>query len=140
MFQHLFQGSLNSSTVPAMWKNSIVIPIPKKGTTRALNDLRPVALTSLVMKAMERIIKEHITKASSSMMDPLQFAYQAGRGVDDAKIFILNTLHKHLEIPNTSARLLFADFSSAFNTMQPQILAESSSHASTSTTNSSCGL
>ncbi|CAM4658728.1 unnamed protein product [Leuciscus chuanchicus] len=101
-----------------------VIPIPKKGTTRVLNDLRPVALTSLVMKAMERIIKEHITKATSSMMDPLQFAYQAGRGVDDAKIFILNIIHKHLEIPSTSARLLFADFSSAFNTMQPHILAE----------------
>lgn len=107
-----------------MWKNSTVIPIPKKGTTKVLNDLRPVALTSLVMKAMERIIKEHITKATSSMMDPLQFAYQAGRGVDDAKIFILNTIHKHLEIPKTTARLLFADFSSAFNTMQPHILAE----------------
>lgn len=76
------------------------------------------------MKAMERIIKEYIIKATSSMMDPLQFSYQAGRGVDDAKIFILDTIHKHLEIPNTSARLLFVDFSSAFNTMQPYILAE----------------
>ncbi|KAG1960366.1 hypothetical protein F2P79_006258 [Pimephales promelas] len=124
VFQHLFQGSLNSGTVPAMWKNSIVIPIPKKGTARVLKDFRPVALTSLVMKAMERIIKEYIIKATSSMMDPLQFSYQAGRGVDDAKIFILDTIHKHLEIPNTSARLLFEDFSSAFNTMQPYILAE----------------
>lgn len=124
VFQHLFQGSLTSSTVPAMWKNSTVIPIPKKGTTKVLNDLRPVALTSLIMKAMERIIKEHITKATGSMMDPLQFAYQAGRGVDDAKIFILNTIHKHLEIPKATARLLFVDFSSAFNTMQPHILAE----------------
>ena len=55
-----------------MCKNSTVIPISKKGTTKVLNDLRPVALTFLVMKAMERIIKEH-------------FAYQAGRDVDDAK-------------------------------------------------------
>ncbi|KAK0146882.1 putative RNA-directed DNA polymerase from transposon BS [Merluccius polli] len=124
VFQHLFQGSLTSSTVPAMWKNSTVIPIPKKGTTKVLNDLRPVALTSLVMKAMERIIKEHITMATGSMMDPLQFAYRAGRGVDGAKIFILNTIHQHLEIPKTTVRLLFADFSSAFNTMQPHILAE----------------
>ena len=76
------------------------------------------------MKAMGRIIKEHITKATGSMMDSLQFAYRDGRGVDDAKILILNTIHKHLEIPKTTARLLFADFSSAFNTMQPHILAE----------------
>ena len=36
----------------------------------------------------------------------------------------LNTIHKHLETPKTTARLLFADFSSAFHTMQPHILAE----------------
>ena len=38
------------------------------------------------------------------------------------KLFILNELTKHLETPNTHARLLFADFSSAFNLMQPHIL------------------
>ena len=124
VFQQLFQTSMNCSTVPRKWKHSTVIPIPKKGPTKVLNDLRPVALTSLVMKAMERIIKNFITKSVEPMMDPLQFAYRAGRGVDDAKIFILETIHKHLETPNTIARLLFADFSSAFNTMQPHILAE----------------
>lgn len=46
------------------------------------------------------------------------------RGVDDAKAFIIDTIQKHLEQPNTSARLLFADFSSAFNTLQSHILAK----------------
>ena len=58
------------------------------------------------------------------MMDPFQFAYQADRGVNDAKIYFLNTIHKHLEIPKTTARLLFTDFSSTINTMQPHILAD----------------
>lgn len=110
--------------MPQKWKHSTVIPIPKKGHTKVVNDLRPVALTSLVVKAMERIIKSSITKTVDPLMDPLQFAYRAGRGVDDAKLFILETIHTHLETPNTIARLLFADFSSAFNTMQPHILAE----------------
>ena len=56
-------------------------------------------------------------------LDPLQFAYQSGRGVDDTKLFILNTLYRYLEGPQTHARILFADFSSAFNTIQPHILA-----------------
>ena len=43
--------------------------------------------------------------------------------VDDAKLFILNTLYRHLEGPQTHARILFADFSFAFNTIQPHILA-----------------
>ncbi|XP_061565200.1 uncharacterized protein LOC133419796 [Cololabis saira] len=124
VFQQLFQTSMNCSTVPLKWKHSTIIPIPKKGPTKVLNDLRPVALTSLVMKAMERIVKNSITQYVEPLMDPLQFAYRAGRGVDDAKIFILETIHTHLETPNTIARLLFADFSSAFNTMQPHILAD----------------
>jgi len=124
VFLYLFQYSINHSRVPQLLKHSTVIPIPKKGTTKTLNDLRPVALTSLVMKAMERNIKDYITKVSNPMMDPLQFAYRVGRGVDDAKILILDNIHKHLETPNSLARILFADFSSAFNTMWPHILAE----------------
>lgn len=51
-------------------------------------------------------------------LGPLQFDYRAGRGADDAMIFILE-MHRHLETPNTSARPLFADLYSAFNSMQP---------------------
>ncbi|KAL7402894.1 hypothetical protein ABVT39_021337 [Epinephelus coioides] len=72
---------------------------------------------------MERVVKQHILTVTDTLMDPLQYAYRAGRGVDNAKAFIIDTVHKHLEQPNTSARLLFADFSSAFSTLQPHILA-----------------
>ena len=54
----------------------------------------------------------------------MQFAYQTGKVVDDAKLFLLDTMYKHLEKPGSHARLLFADFSSAFNKMQPHILIE----------------
>ena len=57
-------------------------------------------------------------------LDPLQFAYRIGRGVDDATITLLNLLYRHLEGTKTQARLLFIDFSSAFNTIQPYILAQ----------------
>ncbi|XP_078025258.1 uncharacterized protein LOC144463732 [Epinephelus lanceolatus] len=107
-----------------MWKHCTVIPIPKKGTTTVLNNLKPVALISLVMKAMERVIKNYITKVTDPMLDLHQFAYWAGRGDEDANILILDSIHKHLENPNTTARLLFADFSSVFNTMQPHTLTD----------------
>jgi len=76
------------------------------------------------MKILEKIIKNEILTAIEGKLDPLQFAYQAGKDVEDAKIFILNALYKHLEKPNAHARLLFGDFSSAFNHMQPCLLIE----------------
>ena len=53
-----------------------------------------------------------------------QFAYRARRGVEDATATLLNLILKHLEGSNTHAKILFVDFSSAFNTIQPHILVD----------------
>ena len=122
VLQHLFQLSLDLCSVPKLWKTSTIIPLPKITKPKELKDFRPIALTSLIMKTFEKIVKSYILPDIEQNLDPLQFAYRAGKGVDDAKLFILNTLYKHLETPQSHARLLFADFSSAFNVMQPHIL------------------
>jgi len=58
------------------------------------------------------------------MIDPLQFAYRRNRSVEDATLTLLNYIHKHVDIGKRHARLLFIDFSSAFNTIRPNLLAE----------------
>lgn len=45
------------------------------------------------------------------------------RGIEDAIITLLNLIEKHLERSQNYACLLFIDFSSAFNYIQPNILA-----------------
>ena len=45
-------------------------------------------------------------------------------GVEDATSTLLNLVNKHLESGKTHARILFVDFSSAFNTIQPHLLAQ----------------
>ena len=124
VFTYLFQRCSELGQIPSLWKSSTIIPIPKSKNPRELNEFRPVALTSLVMKTFEKILKDITLSLIEGKLDPLQFAYQAGKGVEDAKLFILNTVFKHLEKPKSHARLLFADFSSAFNKMQPHVLIE----------------
>ena len=124
VFRFLFQLSLKSGIVPTLWKASTVLPIPKKVSTKQPNDFRPVALTSLIMKVFEKHVKSCILSVTENKMDPLQFAYRAHKSVDDAKLLILDKLYEHLEGSGNHARILFADFSSAFNFMQPYILAQ----------------
>ena len=57
-------------------------------------------------------------------MDPLQFAYQPNISVDDALIYMLQRAYTHLDTPDATVRITFFDFSSAFNTIQPQLLGE----------------
>ena len=56
------------------------------------------------------------------LLDPYQFAYSDGRGTDDALTSTTHFILKHLENPSAYARLMFVDFSSAFNTILPQIM------------------
>ena len=118
----LFQLLLNNHCVPKSWKISDIVPVPKKPQATELNDFRPVALTSILGKCMERVIVNHLSSSLNEHFDPLQFAYKRGRGTGDATLTLMNTVSKHIQQPNNYARLLFIDFSSTFNCMQKHIL------------------
>lgn len=49
-----------------------------------LSDFGPIALTLLVMKYFERLVKKHIIPKTQHLLDRLQFAVQESRGVEDA--------------------------------------------------------
>ncbi|KAL0199541.1 hypothetical protein M9458_002728, partial [Cirrhinus mrigala] len=55
-------------------------------------------------------------------LDPLQFAYRANRSVDDAVNMGLHFILQHLDKTGNYVRILFVDFSSAFNTIIPTLL------------------
>lgn len=122
IFYDIFAWSLKIQKVPARWKQSTLIPLPKKQNAQLLDDFRPVALTSLVMKCLEKLVKRQIMHKTESSLDPLQFAYRNKRGIEDAVATLLHLVFQHLEKPKTFVKLLFIDFSSAFNTIQPHIL------------------
>ena len=87
---------------------STIVPISRKAKVTELNDYRPVALTSVIMKCFERLVKDHITSTLPDTLDPLQFAYRPNRS--------------HLNKRNTYVRMLFIDYSSTFNTIVPSKL------------------
>ena len=59
-FHKLFKASISTGKVPALWKCSTIVPIPKRLHAREMNDLRPVALTSVPMKCLERVIMNRL--------------------------------------------------------------------------------
>ena len=129
----IYNKSFTTQTVPTQWKCSSIIPVPKKPVINCMNDLRPVALTSIPMKVCERLFKKTLLNYVSGMLDPLQFAYQSKRNCSDAILVVLENLYSHLEKTSygNSARVMFFDFSSAFNTIQPHILVKKLSNHNT---------
>ncbi|TWW79253.1 hypothetical protein D4764_10G0002830 [Takifugu flavidus] len=118
ILQHLFNQSFHLQRIPALWKTSCLVPVPKKTHPVAPSDYRPIAVTSHIMKVMERLVLTHLRPLVSPFQDPLQFAYQPKVGVDDAVIYLLQRAYSSLD----RVRVMFFDFSSAFNTIQPRLL------------------
>ena len=122
---YIFNLSLTQCVVSSSWKMPCIVPVRKRKVVTGMNDLRPVALTSCVMKAFDRVALLHLQVQAADLMDPFQFAYQRNRSVDDAIIHVLHNVCSHLgKKPDTRIRLMFYDFSSAFNIIQPNLLAD----------------
>jgi hypothetical protein len=117
---HLFNQSISSGNVPAIWKTSTITPLPKKPNTAEPKNFRPIALTPILAKCLEKLIAPYIT---SSFRDNNQYAYKEMRGTDDAMLVLLDSITLHLDkAAKNFTRGIFIDFSSAFNTIDPNIL------------------
>ena len=80
-----------------------------------------------MMKCLEKIIKSILWEQVKPFMDTHQFAYTTGRGVEDATLSLIDFVLKHLDNANKVnskyfVKILFVDFSSAFNTIQSHLI------------------
>lgn len=108
-------------------KSTTIIPVIKKSPVSCLNDCRVIALTPINdPKCFERLVMYHIKSSLPNTLDPFQTAYLPNRSMDNAISSTLSLALTHLEQKDTYVRMLFIDFSSAFNTIIHQQLINSS--------------
>ena len=62
-------------------------------------------------KCLEKIVKTKVLKETEHLLNPLQFAYRHGKGVEDVTLTILSLVHTHLEKEKAHAIILFVRLS-----------------------------
>lgn len=105
-------------TYSTLWKTSYLVPVPRKPDPKELNDFRPLALTSLLMKTLERLLLLLLRHQVRHAVDPLQFPYQEKVRVEDAILYLLYWVHSNLDKGGSVVRIMFFDF----NNIQPLLL------------------
>ena len=118
----LYNKTQTNRQIPDSWKAATICPVPKRSRPSTLNDYRPIALTSVLMKCLE--LKED----SKRELDPFQFAYRQNREVEDAVLTLIHKTHSHINNKGSYARILYVDFPSAFNTVQTHLLQKTERH------------
>ena|SRR5688572_14897193 len=58
----IFNKSIQTGYVTQEWRDALVVPLFKKGNRSEPCNYRPVSLTSVVYKVMERIVKDNIVE------------------------------------------------------------------------------
>ena len=119
----IFNQSLNNRKVPKQWKNALISAIFKKGNKSQAKHYRPVRLTSVVCKIMEKIIREHIIKHMkvNGLFSKKQYGFISGRS---CTLQLLEVIDKWTEALDRGYDVdcIYTDFQKAFDKVPHQRL------------------
>jgi len=105
----IFNCSITEGVVPDLWKRAITVPIPKTNPPNSLDDLRPISLTPIPCKILERIIAKELWKIFAPKLDHRQFGNTKGSStvhyLVDLINYITSNVDKRLEVTTVTIDL-----------------------------------
>ena len=114
----VFNSSLTTCIFPEVWKLSTIIPLPKVPRPKTATDLRPVALTPLPGKLMEKLIcgKFQNWITNNNLLSNSQHGFRKKRSTISAIATLLNDLYNNINT-NRNSYIIFLDLKKAFDTI-----------------------
>ena len=112
----LFQKSMDTGKIPDDWREANVTPLFKKGKKSDPGNYRPVSLTNVIGKTMERVVKEALTKyiETNNRFSDSQHGFRNGRSTQTNMIEYLNVTTKWLD-EGKNFDVIYCDFAKAFD-------------------------
>lgn len=119
----IFKLTLEASELPTQWKDAVITPIFKKGDRRQAANYRPVSLTSVACKIMERLIVDQIIAhiKHNNLGCPEQHGFAGGRSTVTNLLEALNVWTEAL-MHGLPVDVIFLDYAKAFDTVPHQRL------------------
>ena len=87
---HLFHLSYSSGVYSSKWKFPNIQPVPKNGSRSDPSNYRPVAITSMLAKIMEQIIKHKLMTylESNGLIHDSQYGFRSKRSTGDVMAYL----------------------------------------------------
>ena len=119
----IFNRSLMEGDIPLEWKKSLVVPIFKKGSRYDPLNYRPISLTSVSCKCMERLVVDQLYEYLEvhNILSSEQFGFRSGRSTMDQLLLSYNDISDWLDSGLVVDLILF-DFSKAFDVVCHTVL------------------
>ena len=112
----LFRTTQTLCHIPAIWKESIVTAVHKKGSKAQPNNYRPISKESSFLKLKEKVEKDQITSylEKFSLLSRFQYGFRAGTSVTEQLLFCLDFFSQNF---HHGIFVQYIDFRKAFDTV-----------------------
>ena len=119
----VFNNSLATCCLPADWKSATVVPIYKSGDRTVPRNYRPVSLTSIVVKLLERIIRDRICGflQAQGYFNPGQHGFLKGRSCLTNLLAFFDQVTQLLD-EGKEVDVCYLDFQKAFDSVNHELL------------------
>ena len=114
----IFQSSITNSELPEQWREANITPVFKKGSKSDPANYRPVSLTSVVCKILERLIAEVVIEhiKSNNLTCAQQHGFSKGKSTVTNLLEALDVWTEALS-HGLPVDIIFLDYAKAFDTV-----------------------
>lgn len=114
----IFEVSFRLGELPDQWRSANVIPIFKKGCASDVSNYRPISLTCVCCRVMERIIKDRMLTflLSAKLISPHQHGFLSRRSTCSQLLDCVNDWSIALS-SGSPVDVVYIDFSKAFDSV-----------------------
>ena len=117
-FSQLFNQSVSSGTLPRDCTTAITVPIHKKGERCLVKNYRPISLTSIVVKVMEKVICNQLVSVldMTGHISDNKFGFHANCSTVTLLLSAIHDWGSCLEY-RSATHYVFLDFAKALDSM-----------------------
>ena len=122
-FRLLFSNSMFTSYFPFTWTLSRVKLIPKAGDLSNSGNWRPISMTNIFAKLLEKLVHSQLLKylLDNQIISKNQFGFLPGKSTHEAIFKVVQNVHSALNNKKLTGMLLL-DIAKAFNCISHDIL------------------
>jgi len=114
----LFRSTMEQSQLPREWKDAHVTPVYKNGTRTSANNYRPISLTSVCCKVLEKLIRDAVLDhmLQNKFLSDKQHGFVHGRSCTTQLLKVIDLWTEILD-QGGAIDSVYLDFAKAFDTV-----------------------
>src|SRR6218665_1083993 len=121
----IFNKSMQTGGVPQEWRDALIVPLFKKRNRSDPCNYKPVSLTSVVCKVMERIVKDNVMEHLNeyNVIKGSQHGFTKGRSCLTDLLEFFEEVYERLD-EGKPVDIIYLDFAKAFDKVPHKRLAK----------------